>query len=177
MTLDPFLTWKCAKQHPTQEVGSPIFIVELNPPPLKKGGEGDACGVHKPVVCLANTWFGEHLPKQGHGAMLVYFLRPLGHFKNSGMQKWIWNMIPCVVPPEFTLSCWARATRRLYPQRFRYSRWKIYIWYPPTPCGGVQVEDPPNSGFATTIPQGAPLSTEHSRNVFGEYGERLVEYG
>ena len=72
---------------------------------------------------------------------------------------------------------------------------------PPTPWGGSQIQNPPNSGFATAIPQGAPLSTEHFKNddsaldglqshsehllrslnycsfsVFAGYGQRLVKY-
>ena len=35
---------------------------------------------------------------------------------------------------------------------------------PPTPWGCSQIQNPPNSGFATAIPQGAPLSTEHFKN-------------
>lgn len=96
---------------------------------------------------------------RGHGTTLVYFLRPLGNAKNSGVQKWIWNMVSHPFPRNSRL-----AVEHGLRQEYENMRDEKKIYGSPNSLGGSQVQDPPISGFATAIPQGAPLSTEHFKN-------------
>ena len=122
-------------------------LTEPNPPHLKKG-MGNRMYVNLWSVYQTLGWEST-CRSRGHGTTLIYFLRPLGHAKNSGVQKWIWNMVSHPFPRDSRLAV-EHGLRQEYEDICEME--KKYM-DPPTPWGGSQVQDPPNSGLPLPFPR------------------------